>query len=94
MEFKFHLLAVGSAAVVMLGACVDDNYSLDDIDTTTRITVDNLTLPVNIDAVTLADVITYDDDSRIKPYLYGRQRGSMPSPKAVLLSRKTYTSSM
>lgn len=71
MEFKFHLLAVGSAAVVMLGACVDDNYSLDDIDTTTRITVDNLTLPVNIDAVTLADVITYDDDSRIKPISMG-----------------------
>lgn len=51
MQLKLHLLAAGTAAVVMLGACVDDNYSLDDIDTTTRITVDNLTLPVNIDAV-------------------------------------------
>lgn len=71
MQLKLHLLAAGTAAVVMLGACVDDNYSLDDIDTTTRITVDNLTLPVNIDAVTLSDVITYDDDSRIKPISLG-----------------------
>lgn len=38
-------------AVVTTG-CVDDSYDLSDIDTTTRIEVKDLTIPVNIDAIT------------------------------------------
>lgn len=52
-------------AVVTTG-CVDDNYDLSDIDTTTRIEVKDLTIPVNIDAITLSDILDIDDDSKIK----------------------------
>lgn len=51
----------------MLTGCVDDDYDLSDVDTTTRLSVNDLTLPVNIDAVKLSDIITYDDESKIKP---------------------------
>jgi len=51
---------------VALTGCVDDNYDLSDIDTTTRIQVNDLVLPVNIDAVMLSDVISIDEDSKIQ----------------------------
>lgn len=52
-------------AVVTTG-CVDDSYDLSDIDTTTRVEVKDLTIPVNIDAITLSDILDIDDDSKIK----------------------------
>lgn len=56
------------AAALCAGAvaCVDDNYDLSDIDTTTRVNVESLTIPVNIDPVVLSDIITIDEDSKIK----------------------------
>ena len=33
-------------AVSMMTGCVDDKYDLNDIDTTSRFTVDNLTVPI------------------------------------------------
>ena len=51
---------------LLLTGCVDDNYDLSDIDTTTRISVNDLVIPVNVDAVTLDDIIDPDEDSKIK----------------------------
>lgn len=59
-------LAVGLFASLLLTACVDDKYDLDNIDTTSRITVNDLTIPVNIDPITLGDVIKIDGDSKIQ----------------------------
>ena len=58
-------LMIACASLVV--ACVNDDYDLSDIDTTTQIKVENLTLPVNIDVVTLGDIITFDEDSKIQP---------------------------
>ncbi len=52
MKSKFLCCAAAASAVVGLTGCVDDKYDLSDIDTTTRIQVNDLVLPVNIDAVT------------------------------------------
>ena len=60
-------LALCTALLLTATACVDNDYDLGDIDTTTRIPVDNLTIPVNIDVVTLGDIITYDENSKIRP---------------------------
>lgn len=60
------VLATGALAVLAT-ACVDNGYDLSDIDTTSRIAVNDLTIPVNIDVVTLGDIITYDENSKIKP---------------------------
>ncbi len=60
------LLGLTTALATGFVSCVDNNYDLSDIDTTTRLTVNDLVVPVNIDEVELGDIITYDDDSRIK----------------------------
>lgn len=51
---------------VAVTGCVDDNYDLSDIDTTSRFEVKDLTIPVNIDAITLKDILDIKEDSRIK----------------------------
>lgn len=58
--------ALAAVPVMVLSGCVDDNYSLSDIDTTTRINVDNLVIPMNIDEIHLSDILEIDDDSKIK----------------------------
>lgn len=62
-------LAIGVlslAAVAMTTGCVDDKYDLSDIDTTTRLTVDNLTVPLNVSTIHLKDVIDLDDNDNIE----------------------------
>jgi len=50
----------------LFSGCIDSNYDLSDIDTTTEIKVNDLTLPVKIDPVKLSDIITIDANSKIK----------------------------
>lgn len=63
----YKLQGVLALLAVVSTSCIDDNYDLKDIDTTTRVQVNDLTLPVNIDAITLSDIITIDENSKIKP---------------------------
>lgn len=67
MNFKFAARLLALAGLASLTSCVDDGYDLSDVDTTSRFTVENLVVPVNIDELTLKDVITFDDDSKIQP---------------------------
>ncbi len=60
------LLAGVPLASLLLTGCIDNKYDLDDIDTTTEIKVNNLVLPINLDVVRLSDIITIDEDSKIK----------------------------
>lgn len=53
-------------ATLILGGCVDDKYDLSDIDTTTSIKIKDLILPVNLDPITLGDVIKIEDEDQIK----------------------------
>lgn len=73
---KSHVLLLGLTTALATGfvSCVDNDYDLSDIDTTTRLTVNDLVVPVNIDEVELGDIITYDDDSRIKVVEIGGKR--------------------
>lgn len=60
-------LIICSAAVGMLAvSCFDDKYDLDDIDTTSRIEVKDLVVPVNFSDVLLSDIMHLKDDSDIK----------------------------
>lgn len=67
----YKLQGVLALLAVVSTSCIDDNYDLSDIDTTTRVQVNDLTLPVNIDAITLSDIITIDENSKIKPVTIG-----------------------
>ena len=66
MQIKLASRFVVPAVCVIATACVDDNYDLSDVDTTTRVTVENLTVPVNIDPIVLSDIISIDEDSKIQ----------------------------
>ncbi len=52
--------------LLMLTGCVDDKYDLSNIDTTTRIEINNLTLPVNVSPVTLNDIIDVKEGDDIE----------------------------
>lgn len=54
------------SALCLLSGCIDNKYDISDIDKTTQINVNDLVVPVNIDAIELSDIIELDDDSKIK----------------------------
>ena len=62
---RLSLTAVAVASLP-LTACIDDNYDLSDIDTTAEIKVNNLVVPVNLDEITLSNVLDLDDESVVK----------------------------
>lgn len=71
MTHRLSRLALATVPVVVLSSCVDSNYDLSDVDTTTRITVNDLVIPVNIDEIKLLDIIDIDADSKIKVVTIG-----------------------
>lgn len=56
------LAAIASTA----WSCIDDKYDLSDIDTTVRVDVDNLVIPVNIDEIQMKSIIDLKEDGVIK----------------------------
>ena len=61
---KFFLLL--TAAGTVFASCVDSSYKLSDLDTTVGISVNNLTLPLNVDSLVLDQVLDLDDDGKVK----------------------------
>lgn len=61
---KRHLVLslAGVALLSVATSCMDDNYDLSDIDTTSKLQVDNLTIPVNIDQITLKAIFDIDEN--------------------------------
>ena len=51
------LLSIGSFS------CIDDAYDLDNVDTNVRVQVNDLTVPLNLDEMTLDFILDYDFDS-------------------------------
>lgn len=67
MRQKFTKMAAIAGLPLLMSACVDNDYDLSNIDTTSEIKVTDLVIPVNIDAITLSDIFDIDDESEIKP---------------------------
>ena len=65
-----HALAATAATTMtmLLTGCIDNGYDLTDIDTTSEIKVNDLTLPVNLAPVTLSDIIAVgeNEDDKVK----------------------------
>ena len=69
MKFRhFSLIGLSALSAIVLSSCVDNDYDLSDIDTMARFKVKNLTVPLNIDAITLDQVMDLDEDSEIKEF--------------------------
>lgn len=62
---KWKVLALSVLTVVAAG-CIDDRYDLSDIDTTSRFTVNDLVVPMNLDEITLKSVIEIEEDSKLQ----------------------------
>lgn len=62
----FHVLAMaGALTTAVLTGCVDENYNLEDIDTTMKFQVNNLTLPLNLAPVKLEDLVDLTSEEGI-----------------------------
>lgn len=76
--FRIPLFAgVSALSLSILAGCVDDSYDLSDIDTTTQLKVNDLTIPVNLKSITLDNVIDVDEqdpDATVKYVTVGGQR--------------------
>ncbi len=64
-NFNLSLLSVTLVSLPLVG-CIDDKYDLSDIDSTVRVQVKDLEVPVNLDAIELSNIFDLDDESVIK----------------------------
>lgn len=64
----FKSMLISTALLATTTACIDDSYDLSNIDTTTKIAVNDLEIPVNLDAVKLDNIIELNDDDQVKVY--------------------------
>ena len=67
MKFYPYLqLGVSLIASLSLTSCIDDSYDLSDIDTTVKVQVNDLTVPVNIDAITMKSILNLKEDGIVR----------------------------
>jgi hypothetical protein len=64
----FSLIGLSALSVLVLSSCVDNDYDLSDIDTMARFKTKNLVVPLNLDEITLDQVMDLDEDSEIKTF--------------------------
>lgn len=57
---RYKAIPIAALALAATG-CVDDAYDFNDIDTTARLTVSDLVVPINIDKIQLSSVINIDE---------------------------------
>lgn len=71
-----YLKALGLSAIPLLTltGCFDDNYDLDDIDTTSRITVNDLDVSLNLKEILLDNIVELDDNENITKVLIDGQQ--------------------
>ena len=66
MFLKHNSLILGlSLACIALPSCVDDKYDLSDVDTTVRVDVNQLTVPVKLDKIKLESILKEGDRIKI-----------------------------
>lgn len=63
MKFKYFCIPALLTAGLLV-SCIDDKYDLSDIDTTVRVDVKDLTIPINLDEILLSNII--EEGDRIK----------------------------
>ena len=66
-RFNKNRLALGLTTItVALVSCMNNDYDLSDIDSTVGINVNELTIPLNLDQITLDAMLDLDENSQIK----------------------------
>lgn len=68
---KHYLLpSLPLVAAFLLAGCIDNNYDLSDLDTSVKVDVNDLTVPVNIGGITLNSLIDVEDSENISKEIY------------------------
>jgi hypothetical protein len=62
----FKKAALPGVILLTLTGCIDDKYDLSDIDTLSQVNVTDLVVPVNVDVITLDDMIDIDEDDQFQ----------------------------
>lgn len=66
MKLQYYLLTgLCTASLLGLSSCFDSDYDLTDIDTTAKIEMKSLTLPVNVDYITLDQALDIEEGSEV-----------------------------
>ena len=66
MKISKLIIATTACAVMALTGCVDDDYDLSDIESTAQFKMTDIVLPLNLDDITLSDVLDLEEGSRIQ----------------------------
>lgn len=66
---KLFFTSLMCGGICAMTSCVDDNYDLSDIDTTTAIKINNLTVPVRLNSIKLDDVLDIEEDGLISKFI-------------------------
>lgn len=59
-------LVMACAAMMAFASCIDNDYSLSDVDTNVRVKVNDLAVPINLSDIALKSVLDIDDNGKIK----------------------------
>lgn len=62
MKRYFYYASLIVGGILLSTSCVDDKYDLDDIDTTTSIKLNDLTVPIRLNSIQLDDVLDADEE--------------------------------
>lgn len=52
--------------IATMSSCIDNDYDLSDIDSTVRVDVNDLVLPVNLDDITLKSIFNIKEGDRVQ----------------------------
>ena len=63
---KIRFYSLASLMTLSLLGCVDNAYDLTDIDSTFGVKINDLVVPLNLDEVTLQNMLNLEDDSQVK----------------------------
>lgn len=78
MKHYYLRAALASLVVLPLCGCIDTNYNLDDIDTTSEFKVTDLTIPLNIKPIVLNNVIDINENDPDAAVIIDRSNPNMP----------------
>lgn len=67
-SFPYRQLLPIVCTSLALSGCIDDNYDLSDVDTTVKVAVEDLVVPINIDNAKLSNIFSLSADSKVKEY--------------------------
>lgn len=63
---SYAMLGLSAAIVASFTSCIDSKYDLSDIDSTVRVSVNDLTLPINIDEIQLESILDLKEDGIVQ----------------------------